>query len=400
VAILKLKLRTLKSAYVAVLLFGIISLMGDIVYEGGRGLVPDYLKFLGASAVIVGLVGGLGEFLGYAVRLISGYLADATRSYWAFIFIGYGLIISIPLLGIASIWQMAIILMLFERLGKAFRTPSRDTILSIVSKNIGLGKAFGIHELMDQIGAIMGPLIVASLMFYSGNNYRSTFLVLLIPFLILLAILTSVYRKIGSRIIETKKKREEERRFAKSFYVYTLAVMLNTIGLIPAILILFKASTILQPLGKQWIVPIIYLLIQGVDASVALLSGFAYDKYGIRVLMFPFILSIFPPFFVMLDTEFTSIIFAAFFFGIVLGMQESIYRAAVSEFAPITVRGRAYGIFNTAYGVGFLISGIIYGLFIDYKVSIILVLLFVIITQASAIIALLRTHPILRKPKI
>jgi len=397
---LKLNFNTSKSPYIAVLLFGIISLMGDIVYEGGRGLVPDYLKFLGASAVVVGLVGGLGEFLGYAVRLISGYLADATRAYWAFMFIGYGLIISIPLLGIASIWQIAIILVLFERLGKAFRTPSRDTILSIVSKDIGPGKAFGIHELMDQIGAIAGPLIVASLMFYSGNNYRSTFLVLLIPFLLLVVVLTSVYRKIGTgMIIEAEIAREKERKFAKSFYVYTLAVMLNTIGLIPVILILFKASTILQPLGKQWIVPLIYLLIQGVDASVALLSGFAYDKYGIRVLILPFILSIFPPFFAMLDAELKTILIAAVFFGIVLGMQESIYRAAVSEFAPVSVRGKAYGIFNVAYGVGFLISGSIYGLFIDYKVSIMLVLFFVIITQTSAITALIRTKPILREEK-
>ena len=397
---MKLNLRVSKSPYIAILLFGIISLIGDTVYEGGRGLVPDYLKFLGASAVIVGLVGGLGEFLGYAVRLISGYLADVTRSYWLFIFIGYGLIISIPLLGVVNIWEVAIILVLLERLGKAFRTPSRDTILSIISKDIGRGKAFGIHELMDQIGAIAGPLIVALLMFYSSNNYRITFLVLLIPFLILAAVLTSVYRKIGTEgLIEKEIKSEKERKIAKSFYVYTLAVMLNTIGLIPSILILFKASTILQPLGKQWIVPLIYLLIQGVDASVALLSGFAYDKYGTRVLILPFILSIFPAFFAMLDTEFTTILIAAVFFGIVLGMQESIYRAAVAEFAPIVVRGKAYGIFNTAYGVGFLISGSIYGLFIDYKVSIILVLFFVIITQTSAITTLLRTKPILGAQK-
>ena len=68
-----------KSAYISIILFGIVSLMGDVVYEGARGIVPSYLEFLGASAVIVGLVGGLGDFLGYALRFVSGF----------FIFLGY-----------------------------------------------------------------------------------------------------------------------------------------------------------------------------------------------------------------------------------------------------------------------------------------------------------------------
>ncbi|MEM2228624.1 MAG: MFS transporter, partial [Candidatus Bathyarchaeia archaeon] len=78
----------LKEAYFSIFLLGIVSLMGDIVYEGARGIIPDYLKFLGVSAFIVGFITGFGEFLGYAVRLISGVLADATRAYWFFMFLG------------------------------------------------------------------------------------------------------------------------------------------------------------------------------------------------------------------------------------------------------------------------------------------------------------------------
>ncbi len=393
---MRLSLPLSRSAYVGILLFGVISLMGDIVYEGGRGIVPDYLKFIGASAFVVGLVGGLGEFLGYAVRLMSGYLADATRAYWLFMFIGYGLIICIPLLGIAGIWEIAIVLFLFERLGKAFRSPSRDTIISVISKDIGPGKAFGVHELMDQIGAMVGPVIVASLMFYTKNNYRYTFSVLFLPFVMLLAVLIYAYARLRSMPIgESKIKSDKVGKFGKPLYLYSFSVMLNTIGLIPVALILFKASVILQPLQQQWAVPLIYLLIQGVDASVALLSGYAYDKYGLRVLIFPFVLSIFPPLFAMMDAGILTLMIAAGFFGVVLGMQESTYRAAVSEFAPISSRGKAYGLFNTAYGIGFLISGGIYGLFIDYRVSIFLILIFVILTQISAIATLIRSKPIL-----
>jgi len=390
---MKLGFLNSKSVYAGILFLGIVSLMGDVVYEGSRGLVPDYLKFLGASAFIVGLVGGLGEFLGYSVRLVSGFLADTTRAYWLFIFLGYGLIASIPFLGFAGGWEIAIILVLLERLGKAFRSPSRDTVLSIVSKDVGAGKAFGIHELLDQIGAVAGPLIVATLMFYSSNNYHQTFRFLLLPFLMLLAALVYTYRKIGSRTIaESKTAGTESKALGKPFFIYTFAVMLNTIGLIPVALILYKASVILQPGQQQWMVPLIYLLIQGVDASVALLSGYAYDKFGIKVLALPFILSLFPPLFTMIDSGLSTLIIASVFFGIVLGMQESIYRAAVSEFTPISSRGTAYGVFNTAYGVGFLISGGIYGLLMDFNAPFAITLLFVILTQATATTALLQTH--------
>ncbi|MEM3613652.1 MAG: MFS transporter, partial [Candidatus Bathyarchaeia archaeon] len=119
-----------KKAYVAILLLGIVSLMGDVVYEGSRGIVTPYLEFLGASAFAIAFFGRFGEFLGYALRLVSGSLADTTRAYWLFIFLGYGLIVSIPLLGVTRIWEIAIILVLLERIGKAIRSPARDAVLS------------------------------------------------------------------------------------------------------------------------------------------------------------------------------------------------------------------------------------------------------------------------------
>ena len=378
-----------KNAYFGILLLGIVSLMGDVVYEGSRGIVPSYLEFLGATALIVGLVGGLGDFLGYAVRLVSGFLADTTRAYWLFIFLGYGLIVSIPLLGLPLGLGIAVILVLLERFGKAFRSPSRDTVLSIISKDVGAGKAFGIHELLDQIGAILGPLMVAFLML-STNNYSFTFSFLFLPFLVLLVVLAYTHKRIGSKtiVIEPQKIDGKREKLARPFYIYTFAVLLNTVGLIPYTLILYKASEILQP-TQQWIVPLIYLLIQGVDAPMALIAGYAYDKFGIGVLVMPFLLSLFPPLLTMVGAELSTLIAAAIVFGLVLGTQESIYRAAVSELTPISSRGTAYGIFNTAYGVGFLISGALYGLLMELKPPFIVVIFYVSVTQIIATASLL-----------
>jgi len=379
-------------AYFGILLLGIVSLMGDVVYEGSRGIVPSYLNILGATGVIVGIVGGIGDFLGYAMRLVSGILADATRSYWFFVFLGYGLIVSIPLLGFSYSIEVAIVLVLLERFGKAVRSPARDTVLSIISKGVGAGKAFGIHELLDQMGAIIGPLIVAAIMLFTSNNYNLTFFFLFLPFLMLIAALVYTYRKVGSKIIIEEKKTEDgKEKLGKPFYIYTFAVLLNTVGLIPYTLILFNASRILTT-EQQWIVPLIYVLIQGVDAPIALVSGYAYDKFGIKILIIPFLLSLFPSILAMLSSGLIMLLVAAIFFGMVLGMQESIYRAAVSQLAPISSRGTAYGIFNTAYGVGFLVSGAIFGLLIDFKISIIVVLFYVFVTQLVAVASLLKVR--------
>lgn len=381
-----------KNAYLAILLLGIVSLLGDIVYEGSRGIVPSYLELLGATAFIVGFVGGLGDFLGYAFRLVSGFLADTTRAYWFFIFLGYGLIIAIPFLGIPLGLEVAIILVLLERFGKAFRSPSRDTVLSVVSKGVGVGKAFGIHEFLDQIGGMLGPAIVATLMFLTSNNYNYTLSLLFIPFLMLLAFLTYTYKKIGSKAIgaELQEKGDKKERLPKSFYIYTFAVLLNTAGLISYTLILYRASQILQPTGQTWIVPLIYLVIQGVDAPIALLGGYAYDRFGVKILVMPFVLSIFPSLLTLVSVELSTIIVAAIIFGVVLGMQESIYRAAVSELTSVSSRGTAYGIFNTAYGVGFVISGAVFGLFADLSASFILIILYTLTLQIIAIASLLR----------
>jgi len=250
---------------------------------------------------------------------------------------------------------------------------------------------------LDQIGAIIGPLIVAFLML-STSNYSFTFAFLFLPFLVLLAVLAYAYRRIGSKTIlaEPPKTEAKKEKLSRPFHIYTFAVLLNTVGLIPYTLILYKASEILQP-TQQWIVPLIYLLIQGVDAPMALIAGYAYDKFGLRVLVMPFLLSLFPPLLTIIGSDLSTLVAAAIIFGLVLGTQESIYRAAVSELTPISSRGTAYGIFNTAYGVGFLISGAFYGLLLESKLPFIAVIFYVSVTQIIAVAALLNIHSELKK---
>jgi len=377
-----------RTVYVAIFTMGIVSMFGDIVYEGGRGIAPDYLKFLGASAFLVGAVSGAGEFIGYALRLVSGNLADRSRAYWLFIFLGYGLILTVPLIGFTLRLELVMALLLLERFGKALRSPSRDTVVSIVSRGIGSGKAFGLHEAIDQIGAVIGPLLLGGVMFYTKNSYPTAFKILLIPYALMLIALGYTYRKIGKGVdVEVKNIGDEGTSLSRGFWIYCAAILLNTLGLIPVALILYVGSSILQPLGQQWIVPLLYVAVQVVDAPMALVSGHLFDRVGVRFLALPFILAIFPAFLVIYG-GFAGVIAASIVYGLVLGMQESIYRAAIADLVPLSRRGTAYGILNTALGLGTLASGVLFGFFIDQRYSAMVMMGFAMILQVSAIIAL------------
>src|SRR6185437_7836333 len=172
-----------------VILLSFVSLFADMTYEGARSITGPYLAILGANAAIVGFVAGFGEFVGYALRLVSGYFADRTGKYWTFTIAGYACnLLAVPLLALAGHWWVAAVLIILERAGRAIRVPPRDAMLSHAGQKMGMGWVFGLHEAIDQIGAMLGPLIVA-LVLYMKGGYKESFAILLIPALIALTIL-------------------------------------------------------------------------------------------------------------------------------------------------------------------------------------------------------------------
>jgi len=368
---------------------GIVSMLGDIVYESGRGIAPDYLYFLGASALIVGLTSGIGELVGYGARLISGPLADRSHAYWLFIFLGYGLILAIPLMGFtSSIWFVSAFVII-ERLGKALRSPSRDAVVSVVSKGMGSGKAFGLHEFIDQIGAIAGPAFLGLMMLWSLNNFSLSLQSLFPFYLLMMLVLYLVYRRIGGTVDEIRRQSTAtNEKLTKQFWMYSGAVLMNTVGLMPVALILYNGAKILESGGQLWLVPFLYVVVQLIDAPMALVSGYIYDKIGIKFLMVPFVLSVLPLAFQSL-IGLPGVILACVSYGLVLGMQESIYRAAVTDLVPLGKRGSAYGFFNVMLGAGTFVSGIIFGYMIDAAMSPLLMLGFVVVAQVIAVVLLL-----------
>ncbi|MFA4992467.1 MAG: MFS transporter [Candidatus Omnitrophota bacterium] len=386
-----------RTAFQLIFLFGLVSLFGDMVYEGARSVNGPYLKTLGANAAIVGLVAGVAEFLGYAIRLFSGYFADKTKSYWLFTFLGYGLLVSVPLLALTGIWQVAVIFIIIERLGKALRSPAKDTILSQATKQVGTGFGFAIAEVLDQIGAISGPLIFTILFLVIGKgdralpDYQRGYSLLWIPLILVMLCIILAYRRLPNpEILEVSAaKPQETDKLSKVFWIYTIFTFITTLGFANFALIgyHFKAKHVLSDAQ----IPLFYALAMGVDALAALAIGKAYDifksrrgneKAGLVTLIAIPVFSLFIPAFVF-STKFSFALTGAIIWGIVMGAHETVMKSAIADLTPLKKRGTGYGIFNTAYGLAIFIGSAFTGLL--YEHSILAVIIISVVVEISAI---------------
>ncbi|RME10175.1 MAG: MFS transporter, partial [Aquificota bacterium] len=269
-------------AYRFIFLMGLVSLLSDFTYEGARGIIGPYLAFLGASALWVSLVSGLAELLGYWVRLLSGLVSDRLKSYWAFTLVGYALnLFAVPLLGFALSWQSASLLLFLERAGKGLRTPSRDALLSRATQVVGHGRGFGLHEFLDQLGAVLGPVCVALVLFL-GLSYRSAFVLLFLPATLAMLLLLIARRSQVDRA-EFKGTSWQKGSLSKNFYLYMLASCLVSMSFLQFPLIGFHLSQRLNFNG--WEVALLFALAMGVDALSALFFGFLYDRIGFTSLL-------------------------------------------------------------------------------------------------------------------
>jgi len=353
-----------KTAYHFIVLMGIVSLFGDITYEGARSITGPYLAILGASAGIVGFASGLGEFIGYAFRLVSGYYADRTRSYWPITIAGYALILSIPLLGLVSHWWFAVVLLVIERMGKAIRTPARDAILSHATKQVGRGWGFAVHEALDQVGAFAGPFIF-SVVFILEGSYRDGFKILWIPAFLTLVFLSIARVRVESpQKLETQTESEQKTRgrLSGTFWFYSLFIFLSVAGFAHFQIMSyhFKIKSIVTDVQ----IPIFYAVAMGTDALVALVIGKLYDKTGLKSLIAIPLLTLPIPFFAF-SQSYAFAIVSVVLWGAVMGIHETTMRAAIADLTSLEHRGFAYGLFNAVYGASWLFGGTIMGILYD-----------------------------------
>jgi len=336
-----------RSIWRTVLLFGLVSLFADVAYEGARGVIPNYLVYLGATLVVVGIASGVGEFLGYVVRLLSGILADRWRIHWPLAFLGYAAVLAIPLLALARDWRIALALVIVERFGKGVRAPPRDALLGSLSSSRS-GRIFGVHEVLDQVGAIAGPLLVAYTMSTTGE-FDAVFYLLSAPAVLSLAALCAA-KMAYPKELTPRAEGWSIRRAPRQVLLLTAASSITLVGLVHPAFIIVEAGALAGPL--------VYAVAMAVDALAAFSFGHIYDLIGRRSLYAWFLM---PPAVALLLKQPLA---AAVVLGVFLGVQESAVRAAVSDVAG-GLKASSFGLFHSAVGLAYLTGGILMGWLLD-----------------------------------
>ncbi len=379
-----------KSALRFIVCLGIVSLFADMTYEGAHSIIGPYLKDLGATALQVAFIAGFGEMLGASLRFFSGRFADRTRAYWTITMCGYAMnVIAVPALAFAQNWQTAAILVIAERTGKALRGPARDVLLSGATQDVGHGWGFGLHSIMDQTGAVIGPLYMAAAV-AKAHHFGPPFLWLAFPAVgTMLALLMA--RVLNPERSQVAKKTDTT-VLPRIFWIYVAAAGLLACGYLdfPLLSYHFESAKLFTPDA----IPLLYAGAMAVNGLTALAFGRLFDKIGLYSLAAGITISLLAlPLGFLYGT--TGAIASVACWATGLGAQDACLRSGIASVVSMNKRGVAFGAFNGVYGVMWFLGSLVMGLL--YARSFVALVAFGVLAQSAAALLFLNLRGRLRE---
>lgn len=384
--------KRISQAMLFIVFFGIVSLFSDMTHEGASSIRGAYFTILGASAGAIGFVSGLGELIGYSMRYVFGRIADKRKNYWFMTIFGYVIdVLAVPALALVGEngWIAAAILLIIQRMGKAIKKPAKDTIMSFAASQEGVGKSFGIQEMLDQIGAFLGPVLLYLVMLFKTTGttfeiYSTCFAVLAIPGAITIIMLLVTRKKFPNpENFEPEAKEFVPFEMKKSFKYYIIGISLFAFGFIDYSLVIMHISRNFTSIAgglaetssiiNSGTIPLLYAGAMLVDAVAALIFGYMYDKKGVKVLVLSTIIS--APFsaFVFMGKSVPMVLVGVVLWGIGMGAQESILKAAITTMVPKSSRATGYGIFECSFGIFWFLGSWLLGVLYDVSVPVMVV---------------------------
>jgi MFS family permease len=368
--------------------FGIVSAFTDVVYEAARAMIGPYLGTLGATATTVGIVTGAAEAAALVLRLFTGRLSDRTGRPWPQTAFGYALTaVCVPLVAVTGNIVAAGLFYNAERVGKAVRTPARDTMLAHASAELGRGYAFGLHKAMDQVGAVAGPLLVAATLAL-GGSYRLAFGLLAIPGALSLFALARLRAAVPDPLqwqpqvsVSPSKQLSLDGGLPGQFWRYSAFTAVTMLGFSTWAVLAFHLTE--QRLLPVSVVPVLYAVAMAAAAVAAVVFGRVYDRVGLRGLVVLPLLAATIPFLGFSSTP-SLVVLGALAWGTAVGVQDSTMRAAVADLVPRQRLGAGYGTFTAVYGLAWMIgTGTIGWLYEHGRTAL---TTFVVVTQVVALV--------------
>lgn len=355
-------------------MIGVGSFFADMVHEGAHSTNGTYLSAFGASALAVAIISGAGEWLGYLVRLVSGYASDRSGRYWLWTVVGHIVNLgAVPALALVGSWEAAAPLILLERIGKGIRNPPRDAMLAHVGTTQGQGRVFAIREGIDQMGAVLGPLLVAFVLASRNHGFRLAYALLLIPAVLCVGVFVWGWHRFPHpRSFEAGAEEAWQadrapagarlgiRYFPTSFWLYLGAMAVVAFGYADFNLIAFRMW---QHHMSIAIVPVLYTVAMASAGLSAFIFGRLMDSRGLPVLMIAVVLAACSPPLLFLGQPSLGVsIVGLALWGIGYGVQDSLMSAPVADAVhDPRARSWAFGVFNAGYGTAWLLGSIVLG---------------------------------------
>lgn len=396
-------------ALVFIILFGMVSLFSDMTHEAASSIRGAFFSLLGASSAAIGFASGLGELIGYSLRYAFGKLADKTKKYWTFVILGYILdILAVPALALVGEhgWIAACALLIIQRTGKALKKPAKDTLMSFAATQEGIGKSFAIQELLDQIGAFLGPLFFSFVMLFKSQlpvyqRYAAAFAFTAIPGALTLILLFVTKKAFPNpEQFEPEVKADAALKVDKRFIFYIIGISFFAFGFLDyALIVMHVSRTFVGTAGPITVetLPLLYAGAMLVDAAAAFVFGIWYDKKGMQALIVSGLIAAPFVFFLFAVHSVPSLIVALVLWGIGMGAQESILKAVVASIIPKSMRATGYGIFEFFFGISFFFGSWLLGALYDNNMWVMVAVSFTAQLLAIPFYFLARTKPPVKK---
>lgn len=350
---------------------GAASLLSDLGHEVPTALLPRFITSLGGSAAALGVIEGIADGLAGIARLAGGALADDPERRRAVAVGGYtSVAILSGLIGAATaVWQVGI-LRASAWTARGLRVPSRNALLADATPREAYGRAYGFERMMDNLGAIGGPIL--ALLLVSVFSIRTAILLSIVPGLMATgAILYAIRRLATPEDRERRPIRLQVRPVIRAgLGRLMMGVSAFELGNVAATLLILRATELLSPgRGADSATSVALVLYVCYNAAATLASvpaGHLSDRTTPRLVLSGGVIVFFAAYaiFAFVGPSVPALLVAFVLAGVGIGCVETAEHAAVAVAAPADVRGSAFGLLASVQSFGNLaasgIAGIIW----------------------------------------
>ena len=354
-------IRGIRSLPRTVWLVSLISLVNDAASDMIYPLVPLYLaSVLMAGPKALGLIEGIAEAVSSLLKLFAGVLADRSGKVRAWVIAGYGIAgFARPLIGLATSWFGVLACRFADRVGKGLRSAPRDALINLSVEPSQRGLAFGFHRAMDNLGAVIGPLL-AALLLALGVGLRNVFLLAAIPAVLVLALAFAVPEPEHPASMAKQPFRWTLAGMPAPFRRYLCVLGLFTLGNSSNMFLLLRANE----LGASAMrVTLMWALFSFVAALLSTPLSALSDRFG-RARMLTLAWTAYAAAYLLiglLPAADWALWLAFGAYGVVTASLEGTEKALVADFVPRERSGTAFGWYNLVSGILLLPASLVFG---------------------------------------